>query len=244
MIDSKLRTIAKSATWRLTASILLGTIAFAVTGNLAAVTLITIIYTLLQIVVYFLHDRFWNYIKWGKTKGLFIQMTGLSGSGKSTLSISVADKLRQQGYKVEVIDGDEYRESLCSDLSFSKEDRNTNIRRLGFVGKVLARNNVIAIMAAINPYEKVRKELENQGDFVRTVYIKCDIDVLKKRDPKGLYKRALLDKGHPQRIENFTGISDPFEEPVSPDIVINTDKQSLDESTKHLYNFIINNVEK
>ncbi len=244
MIDSKRRTIVKSATWRLTAFILLASIAFIITGNLTAVTSITIIYTLLQIAVYFLHERLWNYIRWGKTKGLFIQMTGLSGSGKTTLSRGVADKLRQQGYKVEIIDGDEYRESLCNDLTFSKEDRNTNIRRLGFVGKVLARNNVIAIMAAINPYENIRGEVAEMGGFVKTAYLKCDIEVLKERDPKGLYRRAFLEEGHPDRIENFTGISDPYEEPANSDIVIDTDNQNLDESIDMLHQFIIKNVER
>ena len=100
-------------------------------------------------------------------KGIFIQMTGLSGAGKSTISFATQRILREMGYNVEVIDGDEYREGLCKDLGFSKEDRNTNIRRLSFVGKVLSRNNVICIMSAINPYDSIRKEvIENKVRFI------------------------------------------------------------------------------
>lgn len=168
---------------------------------------------------------------------LFIQMTGLSGSGKTTLASAVTKKLRSEGYRVEIIDGDEYRTGLCNDLGFSKEDRNTNIRRLGFVGKVLARNDVIAIMAAINPYDDIRLELSKMGDWVKTIYIKCDIETLKKRDPKGLYKKALSGE-----IKNFTGISDPFDEPINADLIIKTDKEDLDISINRLFNFIKDNI--
>ena len=143
---------------------------------------------------------------------------------------------------VEVIDGDEYRAGLCSDLGFSKEDRNTNIRRLGFVSKVLARNNVISIIAAINPYDDVRSELDALGPNVKTVYVKCDLGTLKKRDTKGLYKKALLPDGDPDKIYNFTGISDPFEEPSNPDLTIETNLELLQESARKLEKFIVGSV--
>ena len=165
-------------------------------------------------------------------QGLFVQMTGLSGSGKTTLAQTAAKKLRKDGYIVEVIDGDEYRQGLCSDLGFSREDRNTNIRRLGFVGRVLARNGIIAIMSAINPYEELRNEIEGE-----LVYIKCKLETVIKRDVKGLYAKALSGE-----IKNFTGISDPFEEPKNPAITIPTDKKSLDTSASMLYNFILDSI--
>jgi adenylylsulfate kinase len=118
--------------------------------------------------------------------GIFVQMTGMSGAGKSTMTFKAADVLREMGYNVEVIDGDEYREGLCRDLGFSKQDRNTNIRRLSFVGKVLSRNNVVCIMSAINPYDDVRKEVKANNGLAKTVYVKCDMDTLVRRDPKGL----------------------------------------------------------
>jgi len=179
-----------------------------------------------------------------KGKGLFIQMTGLSGSGKTTLSRAVSKKLKDKGYNVELMDGDEYRTELCNDLGFSKKDRNTNIRRLGFVGKILARNNVIAIMAAINPYEEIRNEVKKLSPFVRTVYIECDVNTLISRDPKGLYKRALLNDNNPNKIKNFTGISDPFDNPKNPDLIINTSKETLKESTDKLYKFILKELAK
>lgn len=164
--------------------------------------------------------------------GLFIQMTGLSGAGKTTLARAVYSKLRSGGIMADIIDGDEYREGLCSDLGFSKEDRNTNVRRLGFVGRVLARNGVVAIMSAINPYEDVRREIGGT-----LVYIKSSLSAVVDRDVKGLYAKALSGE-----IPNFTGISDPFEEPAEPALIIETDKESLEESIDKLYNFILNNT--
>jgi adenylyl-sulfate kinase len=164
------------------------------------------------------------------SKGIFIQMTGLSGAGKTTLATAVREELISRGTQnIEIIDGDEYRTGLCSDLGFSKEDRNTNIRRLGFVGRVLARNNVIAIMSAINPYEEVRQEIGG-----KLVYIKTGLEAVIDRDVKGLYAKALSGE-----IPNFTGISDPFEEPVAPDLVIETDKDTIQNCTKQLCDFIL-----
>lgn len=175
-------------------------------------------------------------------RGMFVQMTGLSGSGKTTLATHVADILRDRGFKVEIIDGDEYRKNLCSDLGFSKEDRNTNIRRLGFVGKILARNGVIAIMSAINPYENIRQEIKSNDINCKTVYIKCDLETLKKRDPKGLYKRALLPDSDPNKLKNFTGISDVFEEPINPDLIIETNKEELEDSVDKLLQFVVHKL--
>lgn len=242
MVDARKRAFAKACTWRLVAIVLLAIVTYLLTNSVKTVGLVTLFYHSLQVAVFFLHERVWNHIKWGKTKGLFIQMTGMSGAGKTTLSQAVAKKLTDEGILVELMDGDEYRTELCSDLGFSKEDRNQNVRRLGFVGKVLARNNVIAIMAAINPYEKIRNEIKGLGPFVRTVYMECDLDTLINRDPKGLYKRALLEDGHPDKIRNFTGISDPFEKPDNPDLRINTADESLDESVDKMYKFIIKNI--
>ena len=174
--------------------------------------------------------------------GIFVQMTGMSGAGKSTMTFLAQTRLREMGHNVEVIDGDEYREGLCKDLGFSKEDRNTNIRRLSFVGKVLSRNDVVCIMSAINPYDNIRREVQSSNPLSKIVYVKCEIDTLIDRDPKGLYRRALLPKGDPDHIPNFTGISDPFEVPKNADLIIDTEKQTVDESVVVLVDVILKNL--
>lgn len=174
--------------------------------------------------------------------GIFIQMTGMSGAGKSTMTFKAATILREMGHNVEVIDGDEYRKGLCSDLGFSKQDRNTNIRRLSFVGKILSRNDVICIMSAINPYDDMRKEVKRDNTLAKTVFVKCDLSTLIERDPKGLYRRALLPKDDPEHIPNFTGVSDPFEDPDDADLTIETGLESVDDSVEHLVNFVLKNV--
>jgi len=242
MINTKKRNIAKAASWKTLGFITLSILTYLITGSLKQMTYIAILYHLSMLVAYIFHERLWDKIRWGKTKGLAIQMTGMSGAGKSTLTKLVSKRLKKRGLLVEIIDGDEYRANLCSDLGFSKEDRNTNIRRLGFVSKVLSRNNVVTIIAAINPYDEIRKELVNKNKNLKTVYVKCKMDTLINRDVKGLYKKALLPDGHPDKVYNFTGISDPFEEPRHPDLVINTTKQGINKSVKLLEQFILREI--
>src|SRR6266478_2907381 len=155
-------------------------------------------------------------------KGFTLWFTGLSGAGKSTLARLVETELIARGHKVEVLDGDVIRTNLSKGLGFSKEDRDTNIRRIGFVCNLLTRNDVIAIAAAISPYKEVRDELRRDiGSFVE-VYVKCPIEVLAERDVKGLYKKALAGE-----IKNFTGVSDPYEAPVNPDVMVDSSKETV-----------------
>ncbi|HHT9126336.1 MAG TPA: adenylyl-sulfate kinase [Candidatus Brocadiia bacterium] len=162
-------------------------------------------------------------------KGFTIWFTGLSGAGKTTIAHRVEGILREMGHNVEVLDGDVVRTHLSKGLGFSKEDRDTNIKRIGFVCKLLSRNGVVAIASAISPYREVRdfnrKEI---GDFVE-VFVKCSVDVCKKRDVKGLYKKAANGE-----IPNFTGVSDPYEEPLNPEVILETDKETVEESTEKL----------
>ncbi len=158
-------------------------------------------------------------------KGFTLWFTGLSGSGKSTLSHAIFTRLRERGAKVELLDGDVVRTNLSQGLGFSKEDRDTNVRRIGFVCELLSRNGVIAIVAAISPYRAVREELRAKiANFVE-VFVDCPIPVLAERDVKGLYKKALAGE-----IAHFTGVSDPYEPPENPELVIRSDLESLDES--------------
>jgi adenylyl-sulfate kinase len=162
-------------------------------------------------------------------KGFTLWFTGLPSSGKSTLARKVEEVLLERGMNVEVLDGDEVRENLSKGLGFSKEDRDTNIRRIGFVAKLLSRNGTVAITAAISPYREVRDELRRaMGRFVE-VYVECPIDVLTERDVKGLYRKALAGE-----IKHFTGVDDPYEEPLKPEVVIHSDRESVDESVSKI----------
>jgi len=151
------------------------------------------------------------------SEGFTLWFTGLSGAGKSTLANLVAEELRRRGHRVEVLDGDEVRTNLSKGLGFSKEDRDTNIRRIGYVCRLLARNGVIAISAAISPYRAIRDEVRAQHDQFFEVFVKCPIETLTERDVKGLYRKALAGE-----IKGFTGIDDPYEEPLRPELVVET----------------------
>ena len=170
---------------------------------------------------------------------LLIQMTGLSGAGKSSIAAITCDTLTGLGYKAELLDGDDYRRHLCHDLGFAKADRLENIRRLGFVGLLLARHGIISILAAINPYEEARAALRDKNPCVKTVFIDCPIAITTQRDPKGLYRKALLPAGHPDHINHFTGISDPYEAPLYSDLTIHTAAESREQSAKQLIDFIL-----
>jgi adenylyl-sulfate kinase len=153
--------------------------------------------------------------------------TGLSGSGKSTLSQLLASRLRERGARVEVLDGDVVRTLLCHGLGFSREDREENIRRIGFVCELLARNGVIAIAAAISPYRAGRDELRQRITNFVEIYMNCPVEVLIRRDVKGLYKKALSGE-----ISQFTGISDPYEPPLSPELTIDSSSDSPESSVE------------
>lgn len=158
-------------------------------------------------------------------RGFVLWFTGLPGSGKTTLAEIVGKVIRERGMPVEILDGDEIRTNLSKGLGFSREDRDSNIRRIGYVARLLARNGVCAITAAISPYRETRDEIrrsvcaEGRADFVE-VYLECSLTALIERDVKGLYRKALAGE-----IKNFTGISDPYEPPVSPEAAIRTDTE-------------------
>src|SRR5690348_8504660 len=163
--------------------------------------------------------------------GFTLWFTGLSGAGKSTLAGMAAEELRRRGYRVEVLDGDEVRTNLSKGLGFSKEDRDTNIRRIGYVCRLLARNGVIAIAAAISPYREVRDEVRRQHDRFFEAYVECPLETLVERDVKGLYKKALAGE-----LKGFTGVSDPYEPPFNPELTVITSGEKPEESLTRLIN--------
>lgn len=163
-------------------------------------------------------------------KGCTLWFTGLSGAGKSTLSERIFDKLKKSGAKVELLDGDEVRMHLSKGLGFSKEDRDTNVHRLGFVSQLLSRNGVISIVAAISPYRETRDQVRAKIENFVEIYVHCPIEVLASRDVKGLYKRALAGE-----IANFTGVSDPYEAPLNPEINVDSSTETLAESEARVW---------
>ena len=161
-------------------------------------------------------------------------MTGLSGSGKSTVASMLARRLRAAGARVEILDGDVVRTNLSKGLGFSKEDRDINIRRIGFVCNLLSRNGVFAIAAAISPYKAIRDEVRAAAANFVEVFADCPLDALIERDVKGLYKKALAGE-----IKNFTGVSDPYEPPESPEVRIDSSSQTAEQSTDAVWQYLI-----
>ena len=171
-------------------------------------------------------------------KGFVLWFTGMSGAGKSTLAEKLTAEFQRRNYKVELLDGDEVRTHLSRGLTFSKEDRDTNVRRIGWVARVLARNGVIAITAAISPYRAIRDEIrtdieqEGRTAFVE-IYASAPLDALVDRDVKGLYKKALAGE-----IANFTGVSDPYEAPEHPQVIAHTSEETVDASAKRILDYL------
>jgi len=159
-------------------------------------------------------------------RGVTIWLTGLSGAGKSTIAQALAEVLKQQGIqRLELLDGDVVRQNLTKGLGFSKEDRDENIRRIGFVAHLLTRNGVIVLVSAISPYREIRQEVSDRiGNFIE-VYVNAPLEVCEQRDVKGLYKKARTGE-----IKQFTGVSDPYDSPLNPTVECQTDQETIEES--------------
>jgi len=168
-----------------------------------------------------------------RNRGFTVWLTGLSGAGKTTVAQSIVNELKTSDVAIELLDGDEVRANLSKGLGFSKEDRDTNIRRIGYVSRLLSRNGVGVIASAISPYREIRDEVResitSDGSEFIEVYVQCPIEVLVERDVKGLYKKALAGE-----IEEFTGVSDPYEEPLNPEVIVKTDRESIEESANRI----------
>jgi adenylylsulfate kinase len=161
--------------------------------------------------------------------GFVLWLTGLSGAGKSTIASAVAPRLAERGHRVEVLDGDEVRTNLCQGLGFSREDRDTNIARIGYVAGKLSRHGVAVVVAAISPYRQARDRVRASVDNFVEVHVAAPVTTCAERDVKGLYAKALSGE-----IKNFTGVSDPYEEPLEPEIALHTERESAQQSVEQV----------
>lgn len=166
-------------------------------------------------------------------RGFTVWFTGMSGAGKSTLSELIYARMKQDGAKVELLDGDVVRTNLSQGLGFSKEDRDTNVLRIGFVCELLSRNGIIALVAAISPYRDARDAVRARVENFVEVYMHCPVETLAERDVKGLYRRALAGE-----IPHFTGISDPYEPPLHPEVTIDSSRDSVEESVTRIFDLL------
>jgi adenylylsulfate kinase len=178
-------------------------------------------------------------VKLMKQKGVTIWLTGLSGAGKSTIAVELEHALLENKHQAYILDGDNIRHGLNKNLGFSPEDRSENIRRIGEVAKLFTDANIITITAFISPYKQDRdnaRKLQKEGEFIE-VYVKCPLDVCEQRDTKGLYKKARAGE-----VKEFTGISAPYEEPLNPEITIDTSKMSVEEATRVILGYLEKNA--
>ena len=166
--------------------------------------------------------------------GLIVWLTGLSGSGKTTLCNAAATELLARGFRVELLDGDAVRKQLNNDLGFTKKDRDENVRRIGFVAQLLARNGVVVLVSAISPYRGVRDEIRAASSAFIEVYVKASLEACEQRDPKGLYKKV---RAH--EIPHFTGIDDPYEPPLHPDVLCDTERESIKASSNKIVGSVV-----
>ena len=171
-----------------------------------------------------------------KEKGFTLWFTGLPSSGKTTIADAIADRLKGIGLRVERLDGDVVRKSLCRDLGFCKDDRDKNIERVTFVSKLLTRNGVATVTSFVSPYQQKRDEARQEiGNFIE-VFTNCPIEVCEMRDVKGMYKKARCGE-----IKDFTGVQDPYEKPLAPEIMLNTDKESIEKCVNKILNYLFKN---
>nr|2YVU_A Chain A, Probable adenylyl-sulfate kinase [Aeropyrum pernix K1]2YVU_B Chain B, Probable adenylyl-sulfate kinase [Aeropyrum pernix K1] len=170
-------------------------------------------------------------------KGIVVWLTGLPGSGKTTIATRLADLLQKEGYRVEVLDGDWARTTVSEGAGFTREERLRHLKRIAWIARLLARNGVIVICSFVSPYKQarnmVRRIVEEEGIPFLEIYVKASLEEVIRRDPKGLYKKAL--KGE---LENFTGITDPYEPPENPQLVLDTESNTIEHNVSYLYSLV------
>jgi len=234
-MEKRIRSVAKTISWRFIATLITLLLAYLWLHEWTTSIALAILINGIKGLAYYLHERGWNLIHWGRIKdtsskeGFTLWFTGLPSSGKSTLADAVGEKLKAKWMKVERLDGDIIRRYLWKELGFSKEDRDENIRRVTYLASMLTRNGVAVLTSFVSPYREIREEARGKiGKFVE-VYVKCPLEVCIQRDTRGMYKRALAGE-----IRDFTAISHPYEEPVDPEVTVETNKETVNEGTERI----------
>ncbi len=228
--ETTTRSILKTLSWRLLATLTTVLLVYIFTGKVGMAFTIGGIEIILKMLLYFLHERAWDKTSFGRKepRPAVVWFTGLSGAGKSTISEKVYEHLKQQGVKVEHLDGDRVRE-IFPKTGFSKEERNRHVKRVGFLASMLEKNGVTVLASFISPYRESRQFVRELCDNFVEVYVATPLKVCEQRDIKGLYAKAR--KGE---ITQFTGIDDPYEAPEKAEIIVDTSHQSIDESVAHV----------
>ena len=238
--ETKLRSIVKAVSWRFWATLTTIVLVFSFTRQITIAATIGFVEIFAKMALYFFHERAWNKINLGRrhVEPFVLWFTGLSGSGKSTLAERVFADLKKQGYRVERLDGDVIR-SIFPNTGFSRADRNSHIKRVGFLASILEKNGVMVVASFVSPYREARDFVrKNCKNFIE-IYVNAPLEICQKRDPKGLYAQVKDGK-----IKNFTGIDDPYEVPDNPELTLLTDTQTVEESIslikKQIASFINN----
>lgn len=233
-IETKKRSLLKGISWRFIATTTTIIIVYIFFGRLDLAIAAGFLETIAKILLYFFHERAWQKIKFGKQRiePFNLWFTGLPLSGKSTLADAVYDEMKKLDIPLERIDSKDIRD-LIPNVGFSREDRHRHLTRVGHLIKTLQNNSVSAIASFITPYSETRKEIANMTNNYIEVYVKADLETCISRDKKGIYEKAKSGE-----LKNFTGISDDFEQPINPDITINSETQSIEEATEIIVNFV------
>lgn len=232
--ESNTRSILKTISWRTLATLTTAILVFIFTGKWQIALAIGGIEVVIKIVLYFLHERAWNNVEYGKKtrKPAVLWFIGLSGAGKSTISEAVYERMKKKGYKVEHLDGDVVR-NIFPRTGFTKEERDRHIRRVGFLASRLEKNGVFVLASFISPYKESREFVRGLCDNFKEIYISTPLEICEERDPKGLYAKARAGD-----IKNFTGIDDPFEAPEAPELSIDTSHVSVEEAVNKVMRLI------
>ena len=234
IIETKSRSLAKAISWRVFATLTTMTIVYIIFGNLKLAGVVGGFEVIAKIFVYFIHERMWNKIKFGKKEidPFVIWITGLPLSGKTTVGDGVAERLKKLGLKVERLDGRDIRK-LFPKVGFTREERIQHNERVAHLASILEKNGICVVASFVSPYEEMRQFARRVCKNFVEVYLKCDVETCEKRDKEGLYEKARRGE-----IKNFTGISDPYEEPVNPEITIDVRKTSPDEAVSQVVNYV------